>query len=157
MSKIVAYFDGACEPVNPGGTAAYGAVVLKDGERVWEESKIFFPKPGHEKETSNNVAEYSGFKALLEFLLSKGWQNEEIEIFGDSMLVVKQMDYKWRIKKGYYVAIAIECLNLLARFSRIKVMWIPREQNTIADKLSKRELINAGVEFRIQPEGKERA
>jgi hypothetical protein len=30
----IAYFDGACEPVNPGGTAAYGAVIMQEGRPI---------------------------------------------------------------------------------------------------------------------------
>lgn len=37
---IEAFFDGCCEPVNPGGTAAYGAVILKDGKKIWEASEL---------------------------------------------------------------------------------------------------------------------
>ena len=29
---IEAWFDGACEPVNPGGTASYGVIVTRNGE-----------------------------------------------------------------------------------------------------------------------------
>ena len=32
-----AYFDGSCGPRNPGGTAAYGAVIFRQQERIWKE------------------------------------------------------------------------------------------------------------------------
>ena len=66
---IKAYFDGCCEPVNPGGTASYGAVIFKGAKRIWECSEVFYPTLGKEKETSNNVAEYCGFIAILEHLI----------------------------------------------------------------------------------------
>src|SRR6185437_8524734 len=95
--KIKAYFDGCCEPVNPGGTASFGAVVFISDKRAWECSKIFYPTKGKEKETSNNVAEYCGFISILEYLLENQLHNENIEIFGDSKLVIEQMKGKWKM------------------------------------------------------------
>ncbi len=148
---IEAYFDGCCEPVNPGGTAAYGAVIFINGVKVWQGSQIFLPASG---QTSNNIAEYSGFKAILEYLLTNGLNNEPIEIRGDSNLVIQQMFGSWRIKQGIYVPLALECRSLLEKFSQIKGRWIPREENTFADELSKKRLLEAGVKFRIQPQSK---
>ena len=155
---IEAWFDGCCEPVNPGGTAAYGAVIMRDGQPLWSDSKIFFPRPGHERETSNNVAEYNGFLAILKYLLGAGFGQEEIIVHGDSKLVICQMfdgqGYrgKWRILGGYYVPVARECQKLLLKFPRMRAKWVPREQNGLADELSKSELKKAGVKFKIQPE-----
>lgn len=156
--KIVAYFDGACEPINPGGVASFGAVIFIDEQRVWETSQIFYPQKGKEKETSNNVAEYSGFLSILEYLIKNKLNKNEIQIYGDSMLVLCQalMDdpkynKRWRIKAGFYVPLAKKALKLLKLFPNIQGNWIPREENSIADELSKAELIKAGVEFRIQP------
>lgn len=146
---IEAYFDGCCEPINPGGTAAYGAVVLIDGVKIWEDSRVFYPSDGR---TSNNIAEYSGFKAILEYLLSKGLNKQPIKICGDSKLVIQQMFGTWRIKQGLYVGLALECRELLKRFPYIRGRWIPREENTVADELSKRKMLEAGVKFRIQPQ-----
>lgn len=152
MTFIQCFFDGCCEPVNPGGIASYGAVILKDGKRIWEASEIFYPKKGKEKETSNNVAEYSGFKAILEYLIAKGLNKERITIHGDSMLVLRQMFGTWKIKQGYYVPIALQCKKLLKQFPNITGEWIPRDENSLADELSKAKLLKAGVKFKIQPE-----
>ena len=156
---IEAYFDGACEPVNPGGTAAYGAVVLRNGVKIFSESKIFHPEKGREYRTSNNIAEYSGFLAILQFLISQNLQESYILVRGDSNLVIQQMfvtnsnhGKRWRIKGGYYVPVALKCQDLLKRFPHIAGEWIPREKNSLADELSKAELHRAGIIFRIQPE-----
>ena len=156
--NVKAYFDGCCEPKNPGGTASYGVVVLIDGKRKWEKSEIFHPEKGKENETSNNVAEYSGFIAILKYLVTNGLDKIPVTIYGDSQLVLYQMfgDHvrkkKWKIKKGYYVPLAKEAKQLLYHLGYVKGQWIPREENTIADELSKAKLIKAGVEFKIQPE-----
>jgi ribonuclease HI len=154
---IEAYFDGCCEPVNPGGTASFGAVIFKSAAQVWSCSRLFYPKAGRERETSNNVAEYSGFIAILEYCLEQGWAGEKILIRGDSNLVIQQCFGTWKIRKGYYVPLAHKAIKLLRKFRRVTGEWIPREKNSIADELSKAELIKAGVEFRIQPLEKEKS
>ena len=136
--------------------AAYGAVILKDGQRIWSQSQIFFPLKDREKETSNNVAEYNGFLAILLQLKGMSLQQEEIHIYGDSNLVIQQMSGSWRIKQGFYVPFALSARKLIVQFPRLSLHWIPREENHLADKLSKAELIKAGVKFRIQPEEKPR-
>ena len=148
---IECWFDGACEPVNPGGTAAYGAVVLDGEKRLMEASEIFVPQR-NPLATSNNVAEYSGFKRVLDFLIANELQRQQIVIRGDSNLVIQQMRGQWRIRQGFYVPIARECKELLLKFPNLALEWIPREQNGLADDLSKAELKRAGVVFKIQPE-----
>lgn len=150
---IECYFDGCCEPVNPGGTASYGAVIFVNGERLWDCSELFVPIPGRETETNNNVAEYSGFLAILEYLLANNLDGKLAKIYGDSKLVIEQMSGNWRMRKGFYLATARKAKEALARFKRRPhLVWIPRDKNDIADELSKAELKKAGVEFRIQPE-----
>lgn len=34
LMTYIAYFDGACEPVNPGGTASYGAAIYENQQLV---------------------------------------------------------------------------------------------------------------------------
>jgi ribonuclease HI len=144
---ITAFFDGACAPCNPGGTASFGAVIF-DGEcRIWECSRVFRPIPGREHETSNNIAEYCGFLAILEQLLADRMDDRSVTIYGDSNLVIQQMLGNWRIRQGFYVATALEARATLTRFRRKPALvWLPREYNTIADELSKAELLNLGID-----------
>lgn len=150
---IEAWFDGCCEPKNPGGYAGFGAVILVGGVRVWEFSGFIDKAPT----TSNNVAEYSGFLAILEYLKSKGMEKEKIIVRGDSRLVLYQMfedpdiGRPWKMKGGRYMPTALKAKKLLKEFTNIRCEWIPREENSIADELSKAELIRRGVRFKIQP------
>ncbi len=155
-AEIQCYFDGCCEPTNPGGTAAFGAVIYLSGIRIWECSRVFTPKSGGKIQTSNNVAEYQGVIAILEWLLEQQFRKSDIQINGDSMLVCCQMQKQkgqplWKIRQGLYVPHARNCKKLLRKFPRVRFKWIPRDENNLADELSKRELIRLGVEFRIQP------
>lgn len=149
MTKIEAWFDGCCEPRNPGGHAGYGAVVMRGQDRLWEFSGYIPASPT----TSNNVGEYSAFIAILEWLKSQDLNRQPIIIRGDSNLVIQQMFGYWRIKKGFYVPFAQKAKRLLKEFPNAIGEWIPREKNGLADELSKRELVSRGVEFKIQPEG----
>lgn len=145
---IKMYFDGCCEPINPGGTAGWGVVIIKDGKR-WEKSGMIPASP----QTSNNVGEYSAFLAGIKVLLKNRKEDEEIEVMGDSKLVINQVSGLWNINKGLYVPLAQDARALVDKFfSNITFHWIPREENYIADELSKAELKKAGIEFRIQPE-----
>lgn len=156
---IKVYFDGCCEPVNPGGTAAYGVVIFDGEKRIYEASKVFVPVKGKELETSNNVAEYSAFLDALDWLAKNILNRKPIEVYGDSKLVICQMfgdgerkGMFWKIKKGFYKPLALRARTMLVNFPQMKGQWIPREENSIADELSKAELHKAGVQFKIQPE-----
>lgn len=153
-----AHFDGCCEPTNPGGAMGIGAVVLHNQEPIYEHSE-YVPKA---KTNSNNVAEYRGFIAICKFLMAmdyKQYNVQRIDIRGDSKLVVCQMNEQWRIKNGYYLEYAkdaqkkwLELRQLMSQNSIIiTLQWIPRAQNEAADVLSKKGMIEAGVEFKIQP------
>ena len=134
------YFDGSCGPKNPGGTAACGAVIFRHKERIWEHSEVYRPPPGKERETSNNLAEYLGLIAILKHFIHIKAQQEPIIIHGDSKLVIQQMTGRWKIREGIYEPFAQRARVLANEFSRIGWQWIPRNQNTIADGLSKAHL-----------------
>jgi ribonuclease HI len=142
---IEAFFDGACEPMNPGGTMSFGIAVFEDGKPVYAHGQICYSRQG--EGTSNNVAEYKGFIALLTFLEEHGWAQEKITVCGDSQLVVCQMLKMWQINHGIYVPYAEYALTLLPKFPNLKIKWVKREKNAIADDLSKKALIKAGIKI----------
>lgn len=148
IGAYVAFFDGCCEPRNPGGTAGYGAVIFKDDERVWEFSGMIQAAPT----TSNNVAEYLAFNAILDWFIEHGLTGAPILVKGDSNLVIQQCFGAWKIKKGFYVEHALAARSKIKKFRALRGTWIGREFNSLADELSKAELHRAGVRFEIQPE-----
>jgi ribonuclease HI len=148
-STYIAYFDGSCGPTNPGGRVTYGAVILREGQPIWECSKLFHPEQGKERETTNNLAEYCGLIAVLEYLIDLGAQHEPIIVYGDSELVIDQMFGQKKIKSGTYVPYAIKAKKLCQLFSNLSGQWIPREQNTVADALSKAPLKAESIKLRL--------
>ena len=148
MPEIIVFFDGACEPVNPGGVASYGFVVLLNEKEIYRESKIV----AEGKEASNNVAEYNGLLNAFRWLFKNGHKDDKIICKGDSRLVIEQINGHWRMNKGLYIPWAVKCKDALKCFSDISFEWVPRLEN-IADDVSKDCLRRHGVKFRIQPEG----
>jgi ribonuclease HI len=134
---FIGYFDGSCGPINPGGIAAYGAVVYWERVGIWSDSAVVQPEPGREHETSNNLAEYCGVIAVLEYLIGIDAQRDPIMIYGDSRLVIQQMRGRRKIRNGIYVPYARYAQDLVEQFHTIDFGWIPRAQNTVADALSK--------------------
>jgi ribonuclease HI len=62
MKEYFAWFDGACEPVNPGGTASCGVVVKgEDGTVLLRDHGVV----GKGKVMSNNLAESAAVRQIL--------------------------------------------------------------------------------------------
>lgn len=155
---IEAWFDGCCEPKNPGGHAAWGAVVHVNGESVYRDGGYCGVGP----DMSNNVAEYMGFvAALTEAIKHEG----AIHVRGDSRLVICQLSVQpseislkknpglWMMRGGLYAPFYYQAKALMKKHgSRIALEWISRDENDICDVLSKQQLHERGVVFRIQPE-----
>ena len=143
---IEAWFDGCTEPVNPGGHAAWGALVKVDGEVVWSGNGYCGVGPA----MSNNVAEYSGaLAALTEAAKYSG----VILLRGDSKLVIMQLQGKWKVNGGLYHPFYLKAKDVYTREkNRLKLQWVPRDQNAECDVLSKQVLKDLKVVFRIQPE-----
>lgn len=141
IPKLTCYFDGACAPQNPFGNMGYGYVILENNYILQTYSGF---EPSSFK-NSNNVAEYLALINCLEFLIYNNQENELIEIFGDSKLVVNQMNEYWRIKSGLYYKYALCCKELFDKFTNCTIKWIPRELNTLADEASKKEFKERGI------------
>lgn len=141
MSEFTLHFDGSCWP-NPAGTAAYGYTIDDaSGVEVASEAGVTGTGPW----TSNNVAEfdalYRGFvRAFDSGLLKKG---DKLHVRGDSNLVIQIMSDNWRANVSklyhpYYVQAFAAYANLdVLTGVEIDFKWIPREQNTRCDDLSK--------------------
>ena len=128
---IEAWFDGSCLPVNPGGTARVGAVIYQDHRRIAQISKII----GHGEGMSNNVGECAAVTFVLEYLISKNLQNEPIRIYGDSLLVINSINHLKPLR-GLCHDSSVKAVSLSSKFTNAEFIWIPREQNVEADRLS---------------------
>ena len=129
----IAYFDGSCKPVNPGGWGGWGFVVCDSrGNKVFDGCGAMRPR----KDMTNNVAEYAAAGACIKAYKDSG-RKGPLLMRGDSKLVVMQMRGEWVIRKGSYVYIAQRLLELVDTcYFELDWEWIPRKRNTVADELS---------------------
>lgn len=128
------YFDGACEPKNPGGYACYGWCLFSPDNCLIASGSGC---DGHGEGQTNNTAEYAALENALLYIKE---QNLTIPLLckGDSMLVVNQVSLKWNCKKKHLEIRRDRIRNLLEIVGRPwKMQWIPREENEEADMLSK--------------------
>ena len=116
-------FDGGSNP-NPGPCA--GAFVLLDNHGrtvvqggVWREHG------------TNNIGEYLGLITGLKACLARGVTHVDIE--GDSLLIVSQVNGKWRVKHAGLIPLHQEAVECLTQLENVSLRHIPRAQNGLAD------------------------
>jgi ribonuclease HI len=136
IDPIVVYFDGLCEPKNPGGIATYGVVVKKEGKIIFEGSGLAYAKPWTD-EASNNVAEYSALIHALEWLRKNEMQASPIIVRGDSRLIINQMRGVFKVKARRIFALHERASKLLSEFKNLHLEWVDRSRNAEADRLSR--------------------
>jgi len=125
--KVVIEADGGSRG-NP-GPAGYGAVVFS-GDR----SAVLTERKESIGRATNNVAEYRGLIAGLTAAAELG--ATEVVVFMDSKLVVEQMSGRWRVKHPDLLELNREAAQLARQFGQIDYGWIPRAENSHADRLA---------------------
>jgi ribonuclease H / adenosylcobalamin/alpha-ribazole phosphatase len=127
VEHVIVEADGGSRG-NP-GPAGYGAVVLDGatGAVLRERSEAL----GH---ASNNVAEYRGLIAGLAAARDLGARRVSVRL--DSKLVVEQMSGRWRVKHPDMRALVRDAADLVQDFDEVTFQWVPREENTRADRLA---------------------
>lgn len=123
--KLTVNVDGGARG-NP-GPSAIGMVVRDDsGQVVLERAE----KIG---EATNNVAEY---RALIAGIgLAKELGADEVDLIGDSELVVKQVQGRYKVKNAGIKPLHAEAKAALAGFSDWTISHVRRESNADADRL----------------------
>jgi len=118
--------DGAAR--NNPGPAAIG-VVIKDGHgrSISQLSRYI----GH---TTNNQAEYRAVITALKEAIRLG--AEQVALFSDSQLVVRQINGNYRVKKAALKPLYQQVTELQSQLARLDIRYIPREQNREADSLA---------------------
>ncbi|MGF1489402.1 MAG: ribonuclease HI family protein [Prochloraceae cyanobacterium] len=119
------WFDGAAQPSNP-GYAAGAAVILLPGNSNEQIVISQFVDWG-----TCNQAEYSGLIVGLEKALELKCKN--IQIFGDSKLVISQVDGSMSCKAENLLPLLEKSRQLLSHFETWQLCWIPRKKNSAAD------------------------
>jgi ribonuclease HI len=125
VSRVTVNVDGGARG-NP-GPAAIGVVVRNGNGRVLEEvgEKI--------GDATNNVAEY---RALLRGIeLARRHGAEELELIGDSELVVRQIEGRYKVKNAGMKELYDEAKRELRGFDSWSIRHVRRAENADADRL----------------------
>ena len=133
-SKIKIYSDGGSRG-NPGPAAC--AFLVKKAKRIVYKKAFYLGRK------TNNQAEYIGVVNAINWLKDNKStvKRSKINFYLDSELAVKQLSgiYKVKNKKlKSYVSYILKSLEKLE--ATVKFVHIPREKNTLADKLLNEEL-----------------
>ena len=107
---ISVYVDGS-----GGEDSGYGFYIKETGKSFYEK------KPN----ITNYQAEYLAIMAVLKSVKS----DEDIVIYSDSKNTIAQLNHENAINNDQLRSLAREAWELIAKFSNLKLVWIPRKEN----------------------------
>jgi ribonuclease HI len=123
--RLTVNVDGGARG-NP-GPAAIGVVVRdEDGEVLVERAERI-------GRTTNNVAEYKAL--LLGIATAQEVGGTELELVGDSELIVRQVEGRYKVKDATLRELHAEAKRALGGFERWSIRHVKRAQNADADRL----------------------
>jgi len=125
MTKLTVNVDGGSRG-NP-GPAAIGVVLRGPGGELLEERGERIGR------ATNNVAEYRALLAGIELAAEHG--ATEVELIGDSQLVVRQVEGRYKVKDATLRELHAEVKRALTRFESWTIGHVRRERNVAADRL----------------------
>tara|TARA_B100000678_G_C17864068_1_gene364435 strand:- start:47 stop:487 length:441 start_codon:yes stop_codon:yes gene_type:complete len=121
-----------------------GTVVLDSRNNIVYEQGWNTPAYDHKGDNgilSNNVAEYQAlFRGLDVLSLKRSDGISELKIYGDSKLVIEQVQGNWKVKAVHLKKYRDSCVAQIKLYEKegckVSLEWIPREQNKLADRLA---------------------
>jgi ribonuclease HI len=149
---MILFFDGGCEPRNPGGRMMSAFVIIDDHGTEHTGAITTDPAPTN----TNNLAEWTALGIGIRKALELAETPIALEIRGDSKLVIEQLCGGWACNTPHLRRCRDRCRELLtySRIERWAAKWIPREQNERADQLGREAYRKA--EGQYPPERKKR-
>lgn len=145
-ATVDVFCDGLCQPINPGGIATYGFAIYK-GEQILAEDCGFIVQG---EGATNNVAEYTAAIQALRWLKKNHLEKFPVALKSDSQLLIRQLNGHWRIKAPGIIPLYREAMELVRDFQNISFVWIPREENEVADALSRKAYVQKLEEARLE-------
>jgi ribonuclease HI len=124
VSRLTVNVDGGARG-NP-GPAAIGVVVRGGGEVLEEVGETI-------GEATNNVAEYRALLRGIELAAAHG--AGELELIGDSELVVRQVEGRYKVKNAGMKELHEEVKRALRGFDSWSIRHVRRAENADADRL----------------------
>ncbi len=125
-ATVKLFVDGAADLHTQ--TAGIGGVFYRNDEELFSFSEFI-------GSATNNESEY---KALIKGIEeSHDLKLLNIDIFADSELIVKQINGEYKVRNERMQKLYKKTISLLNKLNSWTITHIPRDQNSIADKLSK--------------------
>jgi len=124
-TKLTVNVDGGSRG-NPGPAAIAAVVRDAEGEVLQEKGETIGP-------ATNNVAEYRA--VLLGVELAAALGASELELVGDSELIVRQVKGEYKVKDRALRDLHAQVKRALEPFERWSIRHVRREQNAEADEL----------------------
>lgn len=109
--KISVYVDGS-----GGSNSGFGFFVKETGESFYEKKS----------EITNNQAEYMAIISALKKFVDT---DNQITIYSDSKNTVNQLNHEFAINNEKLRDLARESWVIIAKFSNLLIVWIPRKEN----------------------------
>lgn len=130
---VVAYIDGGARG-NP-GPAGFGVRIERPDGTLVEEL--------HESigTATNNIAEYRGLLAALDWASSRGCRR--LHIRSDSLLLVQQMLGNFKVRNAGLTPLHARARGLAAGIGHVTFEHVRREANAHADRLANRAMDDA--------------
>jgi ribonuclease HI len=118
VKRFAVVFDGGSLG-NPG--RGYGTYRIREADGAWEPPV----RRDYGDAVTNNEAEYRTLIAALAALLDRDDAPAEIEleVFGDSQLVLRQLAGEWKVRAANLGPYFREARAQLDRFGRVRLTW----------------------------------
>ncbi len=123
--RLVVHVDGGARG-NPGPAAIAAVAATPGGEVIERRGEAIGP-------ATNNVAEYRA--VLLGVALARELGALEVELVGDSELIVRQVKGEYKVKDADLRGLHAQVRDALSEFERWSIRHVRREQNVDADRL----------------------
>ena len=130
--ELVLYTDGASRG-NPGPAGAGALIVDREGTTVAEKAVYL-------GEATNNQAEYRALLIGLQEAVELAPARLTVRM--DAELIVKQLNGEYRVRNRDLLPLYGRVRDLVQRFTEIRFVHVPREENTHADRLANQAIDN---------------
>lgn len=135
-NNLVVFTDGSADNMKQSEPIKFGFLIYEKGKLIHSDSQIC-----NDTFNTSIKSELMAVNFALGFLLLEGITNEDIILFSDNKWLVEWAVNKtnWYSKsydKAYYESF-VELRELMSQLKSVKAIWIPREVNGEADKLTR--------------------
>ncbi len=143
------YFSG-CSDAQSGGEMGWGFIIHDEAGATLAEEH------GHiaaGRDNSPNCAEYIALWEAFRWLAKAQRFTQPITVYGNSKLVINQMEGTWGVRKGgHYVKHYVACARIAFLFDDIEYELMPAELNSDAIWLAKTDVPDA-IDFQAAEKG----